>query len=419
MKTIKFRAVALFIVMMSANILPKAFAGDEMNYITISGFVRDAETKKNIEYVNVFLLGTNINTVTNAEGYYSIKILKQNLSSLRLKYSHIGYYNIIKDVRFDNMNVDISLTSYVHEIKEVLVNFSTPEDLVLKAIGKIEDNYPSQANLLTGFYRETIRKRNKYIGISEAIVNAYKTSYNNNVEKDRVEIHKGRRLASQKASDTLSVKFLGGPALTNFLDAVKNRHLIFEKEELAYYRFVLEDYVMIDDKLHYVIDFKPAVRVDYPLFLGKLYIERETLTFSQIEFQYEMSDKEKITEIVLRKRPFGLRFNPKSLVYYVRYTKGANGKSALNYIRTEFDFQCDWKRKLFSTAYSVVSEVVITDINAENIEQIPKQNMFRMNHALSDKIADFSDDDFWKAYNIIEPTESLLSAVNRLKKKNQ
>lgn len=35
---------------------------------------------------------------------------------------------------------------------------------------------------------------------------------------------------------------------------------------------------------------------------------------------------------------------------------------------------------------------------------------------LSDKVLDFADEQFWGAYNIIEPTESLANAVHKLKK---
>ena len=53
--------------------------------------------------------------------------------------------------------------------------------------------------MLTGFYRETAQKGRRYINISEAIIDIYKTPYaNRNVDRDRVQIYKGRKLLSQK-----------------------------------------------------------------------------------------------------------------------------------------------------------------------------------------------------------------------------
>lgn len=419
MKTILPKILAFYILIISATLTSKLYATEDSEYITISGFVKDSENNKGVEYVNIFLTGTNINTVTNADGYYSLKIKKQDISSFQLKYSHIGYYNLIKNITTDNSTVNVSLKPYIHQIKEISVDYTDPKKIVLEAINRISKNYSSQTNLLTGFYRETIRKKNKYIDISEAVVNVYKTPYDNDIRKDFVEIHKGRRLISQKPSDTLSVKFIGGPTLSTQLDVVKNHDIIFNEEELEFYRFVLEDYVMIDEQLHYVIDFKPAMKAPYPLFLGKLYINKESLTFSEIAFEYDMSERKMLTEILLKKKPIGMKFNPKSLSYYIRYSEQNGGKSSLNYIRTEFNFECDWKRRLFSTNYTVVSEMVITDIDSENVEKIHRANAFKQHYSLTDKIAYFSDDNFWADYNIIEPTESLLSAVNKLKKQHR
>ena len=50
------------------------------------------------------------------------------------------------------------------------------------------------------------------------------------------------------------------------------------------------------------------------------------------------------------------------------------------------------------------------------MKKAPSKEFFKQNQTLSDKISNFSDQNFWEAYNIIEPTESLESAVVKLKK---
>jgi hypothetical protein len=115
------------------------------------------------------------------------------------------------------------------------------------------------------------------------------------------------------------------------------------------------------------------------------------------------------------RKPFGLIFKPQEVTYLVDY-KERDGKMCLNYVRNEVRFKCDWKRKLFSTGYSVVSEMVVTDLNNENVKNIPHKAAFNLHDAFSDKVTAFTDEDFWGAYNIIAPTESLEKAVNKLKK---
>jgi len=174
---------------------------------------------------------------------------------------------------------------------------------------------------------------------------------------------------------------------------------------------------MIEDRPHYVVTFIPQVILPYSLHYGKLYIDRESLTFSRAEFSVSMDDKNKATQAILKKKPMGMVFKPEDVSFLVTY-KTRDGKSYLNYIRSELRFKCDWKKRLFSTNYAIVSETVITGGKGEVSAKIPHKLAFRESQSLSDKVNSFYDPNFWEDYNIIEPDESLEYAVNRLKKEN-
>jgi hypothetical protein len=60
--------------------------------------------------------------------------------------------------------------------------------------------------------------------------------------------------------------------------------------------------------------------------------------------------------------------------------------------------------------------MVITDREEENVSKIAGKKAFSMRKSLSDEAMTYYDSNFWGAYNIIEPTESLESAVSKLKK---
>lgn len=122
---------------------------------------------------------------------------------------------------------------------------------------------------------------------------------------------------------------------------------------------------MLNDRPHYVISFQPQAILPYALYYGKLYIDKERLSFSRAEFALSMDDRNKATEAILRKKPFGLRFKPVEVAFLVTY-KERDGMSYLSYIRNEVRFKCDWKRKLFSTNYTIVSEMVVTDGKEQN-----------------------------------------------------
>ncbi len=140
--------------------------------------------------------------------------------------------------------------------------------------------------------------------------------------------------------------------------------MMLDIETLHYYRFWMDKSVMINERPHFVVGFEPQVTMPYPLFNGKLYIDQESLAFSQAEFSFSMEDRNKVTQAVLKKKPFNLRFKPEEITYLVTY-KQHNGRSYLNYIRSEFNFKCDWKRRLFSTNYSVLSEMVVYQYKRE------------------------------------------------------
>lgn len=395
-----------------------ALAQEESDFITVSGVVKDQKNKKGLEYVNISVPGSNLGTVTNTDGEFSIKI-PQTLPVDRIKISHIGYLNTLISIKDkDISNLTISLSPNTNLLEEIIIRARDPRFIVEEAIRKIPMNYSPKNNLFTGFYRETAQKGRRYINITEAIIDIYKTNYQElTVEKDRVQIYKGRKLLSQKANDTLVVKLLGGPNLSLYVDIVKNPDILLEKESLSNYSFRLEESVMLDNRPHYVIRFIPQAVLPWALYEGKLYIDKEKLCFSRAEFNLNMDDRNKATQAILKKKPFGLRFRPLEVSYLVTY-KERDGLTYLSYIRNEVKFRCDWKRKLFGTNYTIHSEMVITD-GKEADSTIPYKMSFKNNQSLSDKVVDFLDEDFWGAYNIIEPTESLESAFNKLKKQQK
>ena len=208
------------------------------------------------------------------------------------------------------------------------------------------------------------------------MIHTYKTSYESReTARDRVQVLKGRRLLSQKRNDTLAVKLAGGPTLSVYVDIVKNQDALLDMEGLDFYQFNMEEPVQLDNRLQYVISFRPKVILPYALYYGKLYVDYEKLSFTRAEFSLSMDNKAKAVQAILEKKPYGLRFKPQEVSYLVTY-KEQNGKTYLNYIRNSIRFKCDWKRKLFSTGYTVLSEMVVTDREENNVTPISNKLSF-------------------------------------------
>jgi hypothetical protein len=169
--------------------------------------------------------------------------------------------------------------------------------------------------------------------------------------------------------------------------------------------------------MQYVVEISPVYILEYALYRGKLYIDQETLAFTKIDIELDMSDPNKVTEMILRKRPSGLRFEPKEYSIHIDY-KTDDGVTRINYIRNVIRFRCDWKRKVFKSNFTVTSEMVVTDRKDEaDVKPIKIRDTFNRRDNFYDKVIYFEDPDFWGDENIIEPTEDLLDGIEKIKRR--
>ncbi|MDO4214748.1 MAG: carboxypeptidase-like regulatory domain-containing protein [Bacteroidales bacterium] len=377
--------------------------------IRISGVVRDQFTREKMIDVSVSVPGTNIGTITNEDGVFSLK-LKSRPAYIEL--SSIGYKTSKVRLTKDIEELKISMTPSTMVLKELVVYSGQADKLIRAALDKRKENNVQTTELHTSFYRETIEKGSRFIDVSEAILSTYKAGYNMGIGQDKVKVVQGRHLMSQRGKDTLAVKVMGGPTMPIILDAVKNEDIIFNSTDMPCYKFEMEEAVTINDQPQFVISFSPTTLQPWALYYGKVYLDKQTLAFTRIELQLDMRDQAKATRHMLFRKPNALRFRPRELSTVINYKNGR-----ISYMKNTFRFNCDWKKRLFAYNYTCISEMVVTDVE-ENYKgpKIMNKEKFGERESFYDAVQYFSDPNFWGDYNIIEPTESLEKAVNKLKK---
>ena len=380
----------------------------------VSGTVRDARTGDRMAQVSVMVGGSGETVVTNDDGVFTLKTEKE---VEKLVVSYVGYRTLRVNVKEQgNKPLDIRLTPASVQLNEVVVWTNDPRQLMRIAMSKIPENYSRKPELTECFYRETAMKRQNYIYVAEGVLDMYKTSYSKGVWRDRVAIRKGRRLLSPRRKDTLSVKVIGGPVQPVQLDVVKNPDFLLNPEDLENYSFELLPSQMIDDREQFVVAISPLIPQPYALYYGRFYIDRETLAFTRVELELDMSDRQKATNYMLVKKPLGVRFRPREMSLLIDYKTDGN-ITRISYVRNTFRFNCDWKRRLFATSFTAVCEMVVTD-RAEEAHPIDGRQSFDSRDAFYDKVDYFRDPDFWRDYNIIEPSESLDRAIDKLVKRH-
>src|SRR4030042_4156098 len=425
MKTIrKLSLVALLILSaftaqtIYAVSAPERKKNDQQTLVTFRGKVVDAETGNPLVFASVAVKETNVATITNIDGEFIIKIAETQ-TSRNLEVTYLGYKNKVvplTDLRVEGYKNVISMTSAPIPIREIIVKPVDPEVIVRNAIGRIGRNYIDEPNLMTAFYRETIRKNRTYVSIGEAVVEIFKAPYNNDLRYDGARIYKGRKGSDVEKMDTVLFKLQGGPVSVMQLDLVKNTESVLTMDAMKYYDYSLSTVIEIDDRPHYVITFKQKPSVDMPLFLGNLYIETSTYAITEAEFGFNMEDKDAVSSIFIKKKPLGMQVTPEVATYRVKYRE-QDGKWYFSYSRAEVRFKVNWKRRVFNTFYTTMSEMAISDRTNEEIIKFAGKEKLRYNDVFTDQVEAFVDPEFWGDYNVIEPDQSIESAIRRLSRK--
>ncbi len=379
--------------------------------IVISGKILDQRTSSAIPFANVTIVGKSIGSVSNLQGEFVIKV-PLSLSADTIGISCIGYKTFFLPV-----NEAVNRHTYTLEIEyvpiqEVIIRNTDPVYLLRSALNKIPENYPAKPSLLTSFYRETIKKGNNYIGITEAVLQTYKSGYGTENSNDQIKIEKGRKIQYINPRDTVSLKLKAGLNATLLLDIVKNPTDFLQKDFFQYYDYKLSDIIVDNDQEAYVIDFKQKESVKEPLYFGRIYIDIHNLALTNFEFSLNPEGIEKTWDRFVVKKPSWLKVRPSMAKYYVNYRK-FGGYYYLNTIRLETEFKIRTRRQLFGWTYDSKIEMVVIDIDTSGVKKFRYREIANAESILTEEFHE-SSESYWIDYNYIKPDEPLEEAIKKI-----
>lgn len=386
------------------------------NYTQFKGEILDASSKKPLIFATISISNSNISTITNTEGKFTLKAPK-NIVSSKIIVSFLGYKTrtILLSSLLKSSN-EILMEVSILELKEV--SLSAPKDakkLVIETLKKKGDNYFDVPTLMTAFYRETIKKRKKNVSLSEAVVTIHKTPYTSK-RKDAVQLYKARKSTNYSKLDTVALKLQGGPFNALFVDLVKYPEYIFTKETLDAYDFSFDRSTKVNDQLIYIISFKQRNDISEQLYHGKLYIDAENKILTSAIYTLNITDKEEAAKMFVRRKPRNAKVWPTEVAYRVDYRE-KNGRWYYSYSNVLLEFKVNWTQKIFNSVYSMTCEMAVTDWENSSTGNIPKfKDRMKSSIILNDEAVGFADPDFWGAYNIIEPEKSIESAIKKIQR---
>jgi hypothetical protein len=422
-----FSEMFIFILMMTKKIiiaqfllilfLGRGICNAQSDYIEFSGKIINAENKEPLIFANLNVLESNISTISNSKGAFKIKIPKSHSSS-KVKVSFIGFKTRIIDLKsFDDKNT-ISLNVFVTPLSEMVL--SIPKDvegLVRETLSNSGKNYLEENTIMTAFYRETIKRKRRNVSLSEAVVNIYKSSYKIYSKKDGIKILKIRKDTDYSRLDTVALKLSGGPFNTLFQDIIKYPNYFIPSFFMSNYSFSVHRTSKINNRPVYVIRFKQKEDVIEPFYYGELFIDGENKILLSATYSLNVSDREKASELFVKKKPKGANVWPTKAVYRVDYAE-RNRKWFYSYSNLSIDFKVNWDKKIFNTTYSLSAEMAITDwIENRTLDYPKRKELINSSIILTDSKVGFQDLNFWGEDNIIEPENSIQNAIKKIKKK--
>lgn len=382
------------------------------------GEVIDSRNGNPIASAFLAVNGTNISTVTNADGEFSLKV-PVSMTTGTITISNLGYQSKTLPLDFfRTANTEITLEESVEELSAVNIFTSTDAmQLVRTMLSKTGDNYFENPTLMTAFYREAIRNRWRNVSLSEAVVRIHKTPYAS-AGRDDISLVKARKSADYKRLDTLALKLRGGPFNTLYSDVMKYPEYLFNPRELDMYAFTFAEPTRINDRYLYVVDFEQRDK-SLPWFFGKLFIDAETTSLVKAVYELNVDNRREASDMFVKRKPSGARVYPVSVQYEVDYRE-SNGKWHYGYGSANLEFVVNWKRKLFNTKYTVNSEMAITDWEIRPDERVKKDDSFlSQSIVMADDVSGFIDTSFWGENNIIEPEKSIENAIEKIQQQIQ
>lgn len=390
----------------------------QTTFTEYKGKIVDQANNNPLSYANILVDNTNIATVTNAEGEFSLKISPQQLPA-RITIRHLGYSS--RTLTLDELtaaNGRVALRQVTFQLPEVDVLMVNGEALVRAMLERAHENYPSNELFMTAFYRESIQRNRNYVSLSEAVIDIHKhphTSYRN----DMARLYRSRKQTDYSRLDTLVFKLMGGPYNNLYLDVIKHPNIVFSDNIFGNYNFKFNSVEWLDDRMIYVVDFNHLQHPKEVLYNGKLYIDASTMALKSAVFDMNLTNSEEAVKMFLKKKPLHAKVTPTEASYRIDYIEN-NGKWYYAYSRIEIGMKINWRRKLFNTNYSATIEMAITDREHSSDNQaIRFRDRLRSDVVISDAAEGFSDPDFWGPYNVIEPEKPIEAAIRKIQRLNE
>ncbi|MFA8436598.1 MAG: carboxypeptidase-like regulatory domain-containing protein [Marinifilaceae bacterium] len=378
----------------------------------IQGKIVDEDNGKPLAFASIGILGQPMGTISNEDGKFMLT-LPAHFKKDTLVFSYVGFRNKTQSIsKLTTAPVNIKLKKEFISLQEVIIRSSEPNSIIRSALKKIRQNYIQQPAELTTFYRESVKKNNRFMIYVEAVMNIYKSSYKANQMIDMAKVYKSRKIYDVDRLDTVSLRLKGGVGDCLKLDIIKNPPTFLQEDFLPYYKFELEDISTFDNHPVYILSFRPNIEIKEPHFLGKIYVDIQSLAIIRAEFGYPSHKIKKLRNQLIVRKSNKVRVTPTKIKYSISF-RNVNGKYYLSHVKGNLAFKVRHRRKLFSSNFEVGLEMATTQLDTNKVKRYRYREILKPNTVFSkEKFA--YDAEFWGGDIFIQPEENIQDAMKRI-----
>lgn len=382
---------------------------------SLTGFVRNSETKLGIPYVSIGIEGTTLGVVSNEQGDFKLTIPQENKKN-RIYFSCVGYKTTYID-QIENFVLNplkVSLEEDIVVLKEIFVKADGETPLeVLKEAARITKEKSYAPAILHTYYREFVKKNSSYTEYADALIDYYLPSMAKWNRRSAIEVR-----VNESRSEKVDVRLDTGLDLSlrqiinlKILPGYCNPERIvsyFTKDNSEkYYVFSISEDTA---KGLYLISVSPNINVKEKLYSGKVYIDKASMIIRQADIEIPSSHLPYTDEnvIVVRQKIEKFRLN---IQYQI-----SNEKCFIKHMRADLTLRA-YNKKRTNVIHSFVSEFVIYKIDFDNISQFKKEELFKKS-SLSKSKTNFQNE-FWFNQSGLVATPEEESIINSLDKNNR
>lgn len=371
---------------------------------TISGVIKDKETKLPIESVSISVENSSIGTISNEEGKFRVTLPTPNS---KIFFSHV-YYNPMSIVASnDNDEVEVFLDVQIFELEEVVVN-KVPGKVLLKMAVDASKAKLEKALLLNTYYREFINVDGKFTSFADGLVDYYvkrKSGASDlQVKQSRVFDLKDES-ADERQKAILSVN------LNNIQDAIeygynfKGISNILKNEEYVFYA---ETKKTADGSSIDIVTFEPKEGVEEEMmYKGTVIFDSKTKLIVDVDLAFSPEHKKfnELHNVIIAK----IKFNN-----YARKAKYKidGDKYVLVYYQSNANVYIKFGNKINNTFDSTCDLTVLNYKEGEF--KLDKENKFKGTSLFMN--GNKYTEEFWKKYDVIllsDKEEKLLRSLQQ------